>query len=124
MSHNIINRRQALQHSACGFGGLALAGLLNEQTSAAPANPLAATLKALGAVLGILQDDPDRYLKGNATVEHDATLSDAEIEQWIARRAQARADKNWAEADRIRDLFTAHSIHIEDTAGGSTWRRG
>ena len=103
-----------------------LARALNKAKSdgSATANPLAATLKALGAVLGILQDDPDRYLKGNATVEHDATLSDAEIEQWIARRAQARADKNWAEADRIRDLFTAHSIHIEDTAGGSTWRRG
>lgn len=91
----------------------------------AAANRLGATLKALGAVLGLLQDEPDRYLKGDATAADDApALSDAQIEQWIAQRAQARADKNWAEADRIRDLFAEHNIHVQDTAGGSTWRRG
>ena len=39
-------------------------------------------------------------------------------------RKQARADKNWAESDRIRDLLTAQNIILEDSAGITTWRRG
>ncbi len=52
------------------------------------------------------------------------SLSNEEIEDLIARRKQARADKNWAESDRIRDLLNEHKIILEDNAGGTTWRRG
>ena len=51
-------------------------------------------------------------------------LSNEEIDDLIARRKQARADKNWAESDRIRDLLNKHKIILEDNAGGTTWRRG
>ena len=41
----------------------------------------------------------------------------------VAARVQARADKNWAEADRLRDELAAEGIEIMDGASGATWRR-
>lgn len=82
---------------------------------------LAATLKQLGALLGILQMDPEAYFKG---VAQEGGLSDQEIDDLIVARAQARADKNWGESDRIRDLLAEHKIIVDDGKGGSTWRRG
>lgn len=52
------------------------------------------------------------------------SLSNEEIEDLITQRKQARADKNWAESDRIRDFLNEHKIILEDNAGGTTWRRG
>ncbi|MBO5034204.1 MAG: cysteine--tRNA ligase, partial [Oscillospiraceae bacterium] len=48
---------------------------------------------------------------------------DAEIEALIAQRAQAKAAKNWAEADRIRDELKAQGIELIDTKEGTTWKR-
>ena len=48
---------------------------------------------------------------------------DARIEALIAQRNAARAGKNWAEADRIRDELTAQGIVLEDGPEGTTWRR-
>ena len=84
---------------------------------------LGAVLRELGGVLGLLQDDPDGYLKGG-DAGGDEALSNAGIEDLIARRTQARADKDWVEADRIRDLLGEHQILIEDGPQGTTWRRG
>ena len=44
------------------------------------------------------------------------------VEKLIADRQQARKDKNWAEADRIRNELTAMNVIIEDGAGGTTWK--
>ena len=82
---------------------------------------LAGCLKALGGIIGLLQRDPTEFLQGGAVSDG---LSNEEIEDLIARRKQARADKNWAESDRIRDLLNEHKIILEDNAGGTTWRRG
>ncbi len=79
---------------------------------------LGARLRELGAVLGILQQDPDAFLKGN-----DAGDEVAEIEQLIAQRNQARADKNWAAADAARARLTEMGIVLEDSAGKTSWRR-
>lgn len=79
---------------------------------------LGARLRELGAVLGILQQDPDAFLKGN-----DADDEVAEIEQLIAQRNQARADKNWAAADAARARLTEMGIVLEDSAGKTSWRR-
>jgi cysteinyl-tRNA synthetase len=85
------------------------------------ASVAAATLRALGAMLGILQQDPDTYLKRSAG---NKSVSDEEVEALLASRRAARAAKNFAESDRIRDLLTAAGILLEDKPGGRTeWRR-
>lgn len=81
---------------------------------------LAATLKQLAAILGLLQDDPDSFLKGGS----NDGLAEAEIEQLIEARKTAKANKDWAQADSIRDQLKAQGIVLEDVAGGNTsWRR-
>jgi len=81
----------------------------------------AATLRAMGAVLGVLQQDPDTYLKRSVG---DQTMSDADIEALLAARRAARAAKNFAESDRIREQLTGAGILLEDKPGGATqWRR-
>jgi cysteinyl-tRNA synthetase len=81
---------------------------------------LGAQLKQLGGILGILQQHPDDYLQGN----DESGLSDAEIDSLIQQRSDAKRDKNWAEADRIRDELQAQGVVLEDSARGTTWRRG
>jgi len=80
----------------------------------------AATLRAIGEVLGLAQQEPEAFLRGGSA---DDGLSEADIEDWIARRAQARAAKDWAESDRIRDFLREQGVEIEDTAGSTRWRR-
>jgi cysteinyl-tRNA synthetase len=88
-------------------------------SNAAQAALLAGELKRLGGILGVLQTEPESYLRGAVT-----GLEDATIEQWIADRNLARKNKDWKEADRLRDLFKEHGIVLEDSAGVTTWRRG
>ena len=101
-----------------------LAGELNRQpdkTSAEAAN-LAASLRGLGAVLGLLQAEPEAFLQ--STIGNAAEgLSDAEIEQQIQLRIEAKTNKDYAQADQIRDALAAAGILLEDGAGGTTWRR-
>ncbi len=86
---------------------------------------LAATLRGLGEVLGILQSDADGYLQSlPSSRDQDApALRSLEIERLIAVRNAARRDKEWALADRIRADLKAQGIVLEDGPGGSTWRR-
>lgn len=86
------------------------------------ASALAAELKAMGHVLGILQDNVETYLRGKALA--DDALSDADIEKLIQQRLDARKAKNWAEADRIREQLQQANILLEDGASGTSWRRG
>lgn len=76
-------------------------------------------LKELGYVLGILQEVPDAFLQGDVAADFAAS-----VEQLIAARNSARAEKNWTEADRIRNELQALGVVIEDGAAGTTWRRG
>ncbi|MET0100194.1 MAG: cysteine--tRNA ligase [Sedimenticola sp.] len=91
----------------------------DEQQAAA----LAAELKRMGAILGILQDDAESYLRGGAPGGDDG-LSDADIESLIQQRVEAKANKDWATADRIRDELKSHDILLEDGPQGTSWRRG
>jgi cysteinyl-tRNA synthetase len=70
-------------------------------------------LRELGDVLGVLQLEADDFLRAGAEGKVDA----AEVEGLIQARLQARADKNWAESDRIRDQLTAMGVVLEDSKG-------
>lgn len=87
-------------------------------TDSQAAAALAARLKELAGVLGVLQMNPDTFLQAGAEGKVDAT----EVEALIAARLQARAEKNWGESDRIRDQLTAMGVVLEDGKGGTTWR--
>ena len=72
-------------------------------------------------MLGVLQQAPDTYLKRSVG---DKLMSDSDIETLLGARQAARAAKNFAESDRIRDQLTAAGILLEDKPGGITqWRR-
>ncbi len=86
------------------------------------ATHLANNLHQLGAVLGLLQDDPETFLQGHPQ-EMGEGLSAADIESLITQRNAARNAKNWAEADRIRAQLAAADIVLEDGANGTIWRR-
>jgi cysteinyl-tRNA synthetase len=87
----------------------------------AEAGRLAESLRAMGGVMGLLQQAPAQYLKRGVGC---AVLSDHEIDDLIAARGAARAMRNYAESDRIREVLTAGGIVLEDKAGGATgWRR-
>ncbi|MBU3055659.1 cysteine--tRNA ligase [Pseudomonas indica] len=79
---------------------------------------LATRLKALAGLLGVLQLEPDAFLRAGAEGKVDA----AEVERLIQARLDARAAKDWAESDRIRDQLTAMGVVLEDGKGGTTWR--
>ena len=91
-----------------------------KEQDAPEAADLAATLRGLGGILGLLQADPQLYLRGGGATEG---LSDAEIEALLAARAEARARKDWAESDRIRDQLRDAGILLEDGPRGTSWRR-
>ena len=80
---------------------------------------LAGQLKALGAVLGLLQREPVAFLKAGP----GAMLSGEEIAAAIAARASAKKQKNYAEADRLRAGLLAAGVVLEDSPAGTTWRR-
>ena len=89
-----------------------LAGEVNRTKSP----QVAGLLKALGGCLGLLQDDPQKFLQAGA-----AGVDAAAIEAQIAARAAAKAEKNWAEADRIRKALLEQGIVLKDSAAGTTW---
>ena len=100
-----------------------LARDINRTKTEAPdgVDELASLLKYLANIIGLLQNEPEVFLKSQ--VSSAGGLGDEEIEVLIQQRLDARANKDWAEADRIRDELTAAGISIEDGEGGSRWRR-
>ncbi len=79
---------------------------------------LAAQMRKLAEVLGVLQLSADKFLQGGA----DCRVNAAQVEALIAERIAARIAKNWAESDRVRDQLLAMGVVLEDGKGGTTWR--
>jgi cysteinyl-tRNA synthetase len=77
----------------------------------------AGLLKALGAVLGLLQQTPRAYLQGGGTPD------DAAIDARIQARAAAKAARDFVQADAIRRELAAQGIELKDSAQGTTWVR-
>ncbi|WP_426816813.1 cysteine--tRNA ligase [Winslowiella sp. 2C04] len=84
------------------------------------ANGLAAKLRQLAGVLGLLAQDPEQFLQSGAQ-SNDAEV--AEIETLIKMRFDARQAKDWAQADIARDKLNELGIILEDGPQGTSWRR-
>ena len=82
------------------------------------ADSLAAQMRSLAKVLGLLERDPEQFLQLGADTDEVA-----KIEALIAQRNEARATKNWAVADAARNELSAMGIVLEDGANGTSWRR-
>lgn len=91
-----------------------------KETDTEQAKALAAQLKKLSEMLGLLENNAQQFLQGSTT---EGGLADDEINQLIEQRATAKQEKNWSECDRLRDVLDSEDILLEDTAEGTRWRR-
>ncbi|XKM13970.1 cysteine--tRNA ligase [Orbaceae bacterium ac157xtp] len=82
-------------------------------------NKLAAELRYLAKVLGLLEQDAIQFLQSGQDLDIDV----AKVEALIKQRNEARATKNWALADQARDALNSMNIVLEDGANGTTWRK-
>jgi cysteinyl-tRNA synthetase len=96
-----------------------LARSLNKAEGETERLQLATDILAAGDLIGVLQNDAEDWF----TSSTDSEISDDEIESRIADRNKARADKNFARGDAIRDELAAKGVSIEDGADGTRWRR-
>jgi cysteinyl-tRNA synthetase len=98
-----------------------LAKQANVATDTAEKSRLKAALVSAGALIGLLEQDPESWFAGGGVAPH---MDASEIETLIAARAEARKNKDFKESDRIRDELAGRGIQIEDGAKGTTWRVG
>ncbi|CQH42856.1 cysteine--tRNA ligase [Yersinia frederiksenii] len=84
------------------------------------ANSMAAELRKLARVLGLLEQDPEVFLQSGAQTDGDEV---AKIEALIKQRNDARSSKDWALADSARDQLNELGIVLQDGPQGTTWRR-
>lgn len=101
-----------------------LAREINRQKAIDPdrSTLLASRLRGLASHLGLLETDPELFLKSPAATG-TTDLSDEQIEGLILARQEAKTQKKWPEADRIRKELADQGIVLEDSAGKTTWRR-
>jgi cysteinyl-tRNA synthetase len=88
-----------------------------------PTPALAAQMRALGGLLGLLQREPDEFLKGGLAAAQAGALDDTMIARQIEARTAAKARRDYPEADRIRQDLLQQGVVLEDGPGGTTWRR-
>jgi cysteinyl-tRNA synthetase len=95
-----------------------LASELNKARREADRERLKGALLASAALVGLLQTPVEQWFKGGAEIAEEY------IDNLIAERNAARKAKDFAAADRIRQTLLEQGIVLEDTAGGTVWRRG
>jgi cysteinyl-tRNA synthetase len=101
-------------------GALAVLFELANEVNRSRSAESAALLRALAGTLGVLQQAPRAFLQAAST---DGALDETSIDRLIAERAAAKAAKNFAEADRIRQQLAAQGVELKDSAAGTTWVR-
>ncbi len=79
-----------------------------------------ALLKQLANLLGLLTEGIESWFKGSNS---DDSISDTDIDTLVNKRNTAKTEKNWAEADAIRDQLHSLGVELEDTPDGTNWRR-
>lgn len=94
---------------------------LNAAASPEAKTAALSVVRAGAAVLGLLQQDPEKWFRWRP--ESDDALDDGAVDALVADRSAARAAKNFAESDRIRDLLLEGGIVLEDKSGQTIWRR-
>jgi cysteinyl-tRNA synthetase len=98
-----------------------IATRLNKASSPGEGSACKGALLAAGRLLGLLQQEPETWLRWRPAGE--PSLEEGAIEDLIRRRQEARKARNFAEADRIRDELSAQGILLEDGPRGTIWRR-
>jgi len=86
----------------------------------AGAAKLASQMRGLGNILGLLEMDPQSYLKGEAG---EGDLSDAAIDALVAQRNEAKTNRDFALSDQIRDQLKDAGVVLEDSKEGVRWKR-
>lgn len=114
----LFNLQRHLQRFMDGFGQKKLKG-----PAAVLAQKSAAALREHSAILGLLQRDPETYLEEQKMLKVKALgLSVEEVEDLIRRRHEARQNKDFAEADRVRLVLEEKKIQLEDSPQGTRWK--
>ena len=93
----------------------ALAGQLHAESDPSRRAQIATGLRRAGGFVGLLQQDPIRWAQAGADGVD-------QIEALVAKRAQARANREWARADALRDELLVLGVEVEDSGGESRWR--
>ncbi len=79
-------------------------------------------LRRLAGIMGLLQEDAQTFLDNRKNqMLRELSLTEAEIDNLIEQRRQARQDKNWAVSDEIRDKLLSCHIELKDGPDGTTW---
>ncbi len=121
-----FNTAQALGHI---FDGVRALNRLGQEAEKRPSalyiEPLkfgADAIQDVARVLGLLNQDPDAYLrKRNLEALGLLGMIEADVLKVIKERTRAREEKDWASADRIRDELRAKGITLKDGPEGTTW---
>ena len=93
------------------------------KTDIKQAEELVAELKAMGAVLDILDTDPETFMQGSSLVDGTNNLAAEQIEALIADRVAAKENRDFSRADAIREELLSQGVVLEDSREGTTWRR-
>ena len=109
--------KQAMDDDFNTPGALAVLFELANECNRTRSTDTAALLRALGDTLGVLQQAPRDFLQAGRG------LDEPSIQALIDQRAAAKSDRNFAEADRIRQALAAQGIELKDSAQGTTWVR-